>query len=339
MISIKKYLLKAQEPAVPPALLRMCQLLLEGIGIHAVEGDEEDYRRFQTDLRQLEQSMSHTPSHDDLFLAAGAAIKAMEDYNRSTTRFVRIRSNELQKMVGMLSQTIVSVATCGERSLSRLQDIEKQIERAAAVEDIQALKLKLSACLESVREEVVEQRKESNAFVEGLTKELVQVKERTQPRLSMEIDRLTGFPTRPKAEEEIAAACGEGNSSFLAVFAVNRLGPVNARFGFAVGDQIIQVFADHLKKQFPAGDFVCRWSGGAFVAVIQRDGPLSAVRAEVARISASPLDTNVHLRGRIVPLPVTARSIVFSLGDIEATEAERRVEQFAGLHEASKGPV
>ena len=80
----------------------------------------------------------------ELLVVMGGALRSMEDYNQRTSKFVRRQSTELQHMVSMLTQTVITIGASSENSVNRLQDIEKSIERTQAIDDIKILKLRLS---------------------------------------------------------------------------------------------------------------------------------------------------------------------------------------------------
>ena len=172
MISLKPYLFGEKNKDADIAYRRIIGLFLQGIALHAVEGDKADHVRFTSDIDEFARKITPELQMSELLLAVGGALRAMEDYNRRTTNVVRRQNEELQHMVSMLTQTVITIGASGESSLTKLQDIEKSIEQVRMLEDMQLLKLRLGECLEAVREETLRQKTDGQSTLETLKREL-----------------------------------------------------------------------------------------------------------------------------------------------------------------------
>src|ERR1700676_2667267 len=155
MISLKPYLFGAKDQGADNAYRRIIGLFLQGIALHAVEGEKSDYEHFRADIDQFGKQITPELPMPELLVAVGAALQAMENYNRRTTQVIHRQNSELQNMVSMLTQTVITIGSSGDSSVQKLQEIERSIERARMLEDMQALKLRLGECLETVREETL----------------------------------------------------------------------------------------------------------------------------------------------------------------------------------------
>src|SRR6185369_11722894 len=98
VISIRRFL---SENEAHEALVRVVQLLLQGMSLHVVEGDPDDHEVFRNDINQLMASVTEEIGAAEVIALAGQALKVVETYNRRTTRFVRQPAMELQAMVKM----------------------------------------------------------------------------------------------------------------------------------------------------------------------------------------------------------------------------------------------
>ncbi|MGE5372392.1 MAG: GGDEF domain-containing protein [Solirubrobacterales bacterium] len=77
------------------------------------------------------------------------------------------------------------------------------------------------------------------------------------------VDHLTGLPNRS------TAASIQVSAPFAILFCdLNKFKPVNDSFGHAIGDAILQAFAQTLVRSLRAGDLAIRWGGDEFVAVL-----------------------------------------------------------------------
>src|SRR5262245_45210229 len=102
MMSIKRYLGSSDKESIE-AYERMAQLLLQAIGLHAVEGERADYDSFRAAIADLQKSLAEDGSPSNVLVSTGTAVKAMQEYNRRTSNFIRARGTELQGIVGMLT--------------------------------------------------------------------------------------------------------------------------------------------------------------------------------------------------------------------------------------------
>src|SRR5438477_11487839 len=109
MISLKDYRFREPGGDSNAAYIRMIDLLLQGISMHAVEGDKADYERFRSDIDQIATTLGARTPFPELLVMAGEAVRAMEDYNRRTDKFIRQQKEGLQTMLSMLTKSVITV--------------------------------------------------------------------------------------------------------------------------------------------------------------------------------------------------------------------------------------
>jgi len=317
-ISLKKYL-DSRPEQVAAALLRMVRLLLQGLDLHAVKGDAADCEKYRADIRHIGDSLGERPAASEVLVAAGTIVKAMEEYNSRTSRFIRVQCAELQTMVGMLTKTMATLASGSESSITRLQAIEKQLHKASMIEDFQTARLRLAECLENLRGEIARQREESQRTVAEIASHLTKSQERAAPSAAVRAERrqdpVTGLPGRPEAEAALVELATKNRRAYAVVFVIERLELINVRFGYAAGDQVLLLFSQHLAQSLSGADQLFRWSGPALLALLKREGTPTEVREELTRITAPRLEKTVHVGGRSVLLPLGANWAMFSVAD------------------------
>jgi GGDEF domain-containing protein len=311
MISLKSYL--SRDSDAEASYRRIIGLFLQGISLHSVEGDKADHDRFREDIEKCLSVLSPETPVSELLLVVGGALRAMEDYNQRTSKFVRRQNTELQHMVSMLTHTIITIGASSEHSVSRLQNIEKSIESTQAVEDIQILKLRLSECLEAVRDEAVRQQRDGQDALASLKKELECSQELMGSVKSQVLDEATGLPGKAEADRAIRAAVESPEGKFVVIAVCGRVQAVNARFGYAVGDRVLEAFAKHFKKSLSARDQLYRWQGPAVVALLERAERLDRVRAQIRQFADVRLDQTIEVGQRTVLIPISAIWSIFPL--------------------------
>ena len=314
MISLKAYLLGDADKEVETSYRRMIDLFLQGISLHAVEGDQADYERFRCDMNAFADRLGPDASISERFVVVGEVLRALEDYNRHTSKFLRIQNAELQKMITMLTQTVIAVGASSETSVAGLQQIEKSLEQTRMVEDIHLVKAQLGECLKSVRGEAVRQKAEGKAALDRIQQELDQSQERMGGMAVVSVlDPATGLPSKVEAEKALQAAAVSPGAKFLFLAVINRLQVVNARFGNAIGDQVLGVAAEHFRAALLADDKLYRWQGPALLAVLNRTEDIGTVREEVRRFAEKKLEKSFSIGTRSVLLPISASWTIFPL--------------------------
>lgn len=308
-ISLKRYLSGADHE-LAESFQRMISLLLEAIRLHAVVGEPDEHRRFQEDIVRLENKLQQDFTPQQVLVVAGAVAKTLENYNQRTTRFIRMQSAELQGMLAMLTETVAAISAGSERTITRLQSIEKQLERASMLEDIRALKSKLSECLLAVREEARQQREETARTIAELRNEIKRAQQRqnaiAHPRRSEAAQDLG----RAEAEAALARAIEQRLHAYAAIFVLERYDLISGRFGPNAAEQLAGFFRHHLAQGILSSDAVFRWSHSSFLVLMEHTGSLDEVRAEVHRVASMRLEWTLQIGTRTVLLPVSSRWMV-----------------------------
>lgn len=81
------------------------------------------------------------------------------------------------------------------------------------------------------------------------------------------------------AEEELAVANRNGSSLALALFDLDLFKLINDNHGHDIGDIVICEFSDVLKTSLRSCDFIARWGGEEFIALLPRTSLRKAVLA------------------------------------------------------------
>jgi GGDEF domain-containing protein len=325
LTTLKAYLTGVDEEGM---FRRVISLLLQGISLHAVEGDRADYDRFRNDFDRIQASLGKEASGPELLVATGAANQALADYGQRTTRFIRQQGAVLHNMISMLTQTMVSIGAGNESSAEHLQAIEKELAHAVVIEDVQALKLRLAECLKNLREEVVRQKAQAKAQARQLQQHVEHARDCIQdpPDVDCEIDSATGLRTRSAAKTAFHAALQTPGRKYVVAAVVNRIQSVNRHFGYAVGDQLLKKFSDLFGATLAKTDRLFRWRGPALVALLEREESIHAVQAEIRRINSKRIEGVLEV-GEGALLPVSASWLVLAL-DSSAADMAKAIEKF-----------
>jgi diguanylate cyclase (GGDEF)-like protein len=306
MISLGRFLNVDREQA--EACFRIIALLLEAIAQHAVEGDAAELETLRNEVSNALNKMVPETEPGELLVVAGSVTRTFEEYNKRITHHVRQHNSELQNIISMLTATMISISDSGERTSTRLQDIEKQLVSAAMIEDVRVLKHRLGECLESIREERKSQNEQATKMVQHLQQTIESApKVENTPR----VDSATGLPDRAAAEAALSEYAAANEPAYTLVFIADRVQLINARFGYAAGDEVLKTIQTHVRKGLRPDDRMFRWRGPSFLALLKRSDPVDCVRAEISRIVMTRLQKTFDIGNRSVLVPIGMQWALF----------------------------
>jgi GGDEF domain-containing protein len=315
MISLRKFWSAAPPEPEEGSLMRVIRLLMQGIALHAVEGDPLDYQTFRRDMQEQMDAAERIPPAAELMLSIGAILKALEGYNARTTRHLRMQGAELHHMIAMLTRTVAMLGSGSEESVGRLREIEGQIEKTSAIEDVRVLKARLADCLESIRAETKRQKADSSSTVASLQAEIRESQARiTAAGAGPVLDPTTGLPARIAAQSALSEWALQPKPPYAGLFIVDRILLFNSRFGYEVGDRVLKAYQEELRARLPAGDQIFRWSGPAFLVLLHRPDRIEKVREQLRFLLPGKIERNFELSNRSVLLSISATWAVFPIG-------------------------
>jgi diguanylate cyclase (GGDEF)-like protein len=234
---------------------------------------------------------------------------------------------EPQKILAQAAQIVAGLCCASDHCVERLDEIERQIEETSAIEGARVLRFQLTECLQKLREEAWRQRDQMSQALGRLEGQL-EIAQGARPDLPPALDKLTGLEMRDSAEQALAAAMERGGPSYAALFVVDRLHLINAQFGYTTGDQILRTVGGHLRSRLLPQDLLYRWTGPAFVAVLER-GP--EIEAEIERITAAKLEVGVQIGNGSVLLPVACAGLLIRLSAMTGlAELTKRMDAYTG---------
>jgi hypothetical protein len=331
MISIRKYLDHVggggapAEPGSTEALLSLCTGLLEGIHEHVLTGEQSEGLRSQ--LLQLRDALGPTVPVEEAAQAEESTRQILASHQARVHQAATDSAVEIQHILGMLNQALQVLAGGSERSVSRLQKIEKTLQRASMIEDIVALKASLAETVRFVKEEAVREQETSSAEVAGFEKEVGKARELA--------GRSRGtFAGRPEGIRDISVrlkSIPADQALYLVAFHFDRLQAVVQRYGPEVADELMLLLIKERLQPVAASNATYRWTASSLVGLFHRPRDLDGLRTEMARLNRAPLVYRLPLGNRTAVLTVSPSHLVAE-GRGEQTELLiEEVDRFTGL--------
>ncbi len=303
------------------AYRQIIETMLNGMAAHAVQGEPAAYQQFRADLQRFSGVLASDAKPGDLVVKAADLVKVLENYGRATNELVRQRNAELHEMVSMLAETVINIGSNSDASTARLREVEKTLVRLGLAGDIQVLKTQLAECLDTIRDEAQRRKADSEQAMARLEQDL------DASRQPHDIDSITGLPGKREAESALRLAVASPEGKFILIAVVSRVYAVNARFGYAAGDQILAVCAEHFRSGLTPPDQLYRWQGPAFLGIIARDRRIDQVRSEIRRFADASVQQTFQLGNRDVPIQVSTNwSIMQASPPLEVVQ--KKIEAF-----------
>lgn len=189
-----------------------------------------------------------------------------------------------------LSDVANHVANCTENPEATREKMIKQVQIGAGtsmVEEFVFVKPKFQVLRRHVHKLGLPERPWISVWTD-ITEDAKQLR---QSQAAASTDALTKLANRRAAEAEMDHAIAAGGVVSVVLFDVDHFKKVNDTYGHDVGDVVLQMVAEALRSSARTGDFVARWGGEEFLAVVRAD-PTGAHRfAERVRHAVSELET------------------------------------------------
>ncbi len=161
-------------------------------------------------------------------------------------------------------------------ALSRLLDFVDRLESAVQSADLP----RLAADTAELREFAESLELDTRDDFARLRQKMIEIQRRLhEVELLATLDPLTGVANRRDLDRELAARIVGRQEFCVLLFDLNGFKDINDCFGHLIGDQVLKQLAARLSSQVRARDYVCRWGGDEFVAILACDLAIAESRS------------------------------------------------------------
>lgn len=291
-------------------------MLLEGIAQQEGELKAPEGALFREEILALAGSLKVETSPKELADLIDGAVESLRKFAGASAARVSAHLNELKATMRALTETVTFLAESRSSVVHQLTFIERQLEQASELEDIRLLRPKLAACLELVREETARLQNESAANSELVRSGLGIAPQHSEtPRRVGSLDPVTGLPGRQVGQRLIEDKVNAGKESVVALFIPDRLEAINRHHGRNAGDEVLLQLAQHLAKSIHPPATLCRWSGPAFLALVEAPQKSAEVSRSWRSITAKTIEFTLQLDRRSVMVSVSLSCITKTVTD------------------------
>ncbi|MGC8120027.1 diguanylate cyclase [Marinobacter sp. VGCF2001] len=264
-------------------------------------------REFEAFLKRLDERLQSLRQH------FSQQSDAQSDRQGATATLDREIRAELDKVSDDLRAS-QDIQTLKQSVSQRLEFIDSALERFSTSES-EREKL-LGQQLEAMQEKI--------AAMEANSEQMqVRVREERQRALT---DLLTQLPNREAWQERLSFEYNRWlryhHPLTVAVLDVDLFKRINDSYGHKAGDRVLQLIAREMRARLRSTDFIARFGGEEFVALLPETGPEEALRVLDAlrgHVSGLPF----HFSGEPVTITFSAGLTGFQPDDTEESVFER----------------
>lgn len=317
-------------------------LVLGATADHAVHCGDSEVQPFRQLVRDSVEGLKNPASSSQVLIAAGVLSQAIAHYASQTQRAVDSLLADAGSTIQAFLDHLEHLHPDGD-GLSSVTELRRTLGAALQAGSFSTSRDVLKEVLEKLSQQADERRRQSLELTGRLQDRVTVLEQSLGSRPAAvegapgPVDLSTGLPIRSEAEAALRRAVEGDSKAYAAIFYLHRMPLTNARFGEAIGNQVILFCSQHIATTVTRGnDQLFRWSGPAFVAILERQESTMNVSSEIQRIVSAPLSRFFETASRSVYLPIKMTAAAVPLFDTNYAEVSAGIEQF--VLQAS-GPV
>jgi diguanylate cyclase (GGDEF)-like protein len=242
-------------------------------------------------LLSLPSRLSADPTPQELQASRVALHEILRGFCEKARLQHAALARDLNQTLSMVTRTEDSSAGRNIQHVERLVDFVDRLESAVRSGDLP----RLAAHTSELRDFAQSIELDSRDDFARLRQKMIEIQRRLhEVELLATLDPLTGVANRRDLDRELAARIEARQEFCVLLFDLNGFKEINDRFGHLYGDEVLKQLGARLSTQVRARDYVCRWGGDEFVAILACDLAIALSRS---RQIAERLNGAYHILG------------------------------------------
>jgi len=227
-------------------------------------------------LLSLWSRLSADPSPAAIEESRSELHQILQDFCERSRLQNQALARDLNQTLSMVTRTEDSSAGRNVQYVERLVDFVDRLESAVRSGDLP----RLAAQTSELRDFAESIELDSRDDFARLRHKMIEIQDRLhEVELLATLDPLTGVANRRDLDRELAARIAARQEFCVLLFDLNGFKEINDRFGHLYGDEVLKQLAARLGGQVRAHDYVCRWGGDEFVAILACDLTIAESRS------------------------------------------------------------
>ena len=287
---------------------------------------------YREPLMQLQARVTSDPSAETLEECHAALHEILQGFCEQARHRNEALARDLNQTLRMVTRTEDTSAGRNVQHVERLIDFVDRLEAAVRSGDLS----RLAAQTSELRDFAQSIELDSRDDFARLRQKMMEIQRRLhEVELLATLDPLTGVANRRDLDRELAARIEARLEFCVLLFDLNGFKEINDRLGHLYGDEVLKQLAARLGSQVRARDYVCRWGGDEFVAILACDLAIAESRS---RQIAQRLNGTYRIIGRErevrVDVTVTVGLVQYCAGETPE-QLFRRVDESMYLQKHS----
>jgi diguanylate cyclase (GGDEF)-like protein len=276
-------------------------------------------------LTRLHASLVSRATDESLSESRLALHEILSDFSGKARHNNQALARDLNQTLDMMARTEDSRSVRNVQYVERLVDFADQVDAAIRASDLPRL-ARQTAELRGFAESI---ELDSHDAFARLRKKMIEIQLRLhEAELLATLDPLTGVANRRELDRELAARVAGQQEFCVLLFDLDGFKAVNDRHGHLCGDEVLKQLGARLSGQVRARDFVCRWGGDEFVAILACEQANAETRS---RQIADRLNGPYHINGEGHEIHV---DIAVSVGLAQYAPGESLAQLFRRVDES-----
>src|SRR5580700_5331900 len=231
---------------------------------------------FREPLLSLRSRLSVDSSSQELESSRDALHEIIAGFCHKARRRNETLARDLNQTLSMVTRTEDTSAGRNVQYVERLVDFVDRFESAVRSGDLP----RLAAQASDLRDFAQSIELDSRDDFARLRQKMIEIQRRLhEVELLATLFPLTGGANRRDLDRELAARIEAQQDFCVLLFDLNGFKEINDQFGHLYGDYVLKQLAARLSSQVRARDYVCRWGGDEFLAILACDLAIAESRS------------------------------------------------------------
>jgi hypothetical protein len=317
---------KREAPAQDETSLILTRHILAAVNKYVLSGEAAS--DLAKDLEAIRLSLAPSCDPEILIAIAQRLTVLLQTWRERLRRADQESTGEFRKLIHLLNETFSQLISGNDRTDVRLKRLERSLQIAAQIDDIQNLKSHLSEMLAYVRQEAESESAIAQESLHNLERQL---------RLAqMSASRFRA--KRLRREEALAElACESQNQSaagslYLGMFVAPSLPAIRSRHGNEIGDFLLEELCHkNLGHLIPSGK-IFAWSPNSLLALWRSEDELPQVSKHIANGTHASCKHRAFVGTRTATFSIDLKSLVLRAQE----DKEDLIRHLDGFSEAGK---
>jgi len=230
---------------------------------------DPDSRGFRQRVAGIQERIASDPSLENLKASTKTLDGELHAFKQRLEALFDGQRAEVQQILATLAEAALALEHQNNTYASDFRAFTRQLEAVSRLDNLSEIRRHLTVQVSLMKSSLERISREHRESLDQLRRELESFQNRLERAEQMaSTDGLTGLANRRECERRLTELIETGQNFCLMLMDLDQFKTLNDRYGHHVGDQVLIMFAQNLRRLFRRDDTVGRWGGDEFVAIL-----------------------------------------------------------------------